>query len=472
MDPKRKKVVDRIQRRLFSLASAHGSIERRINQAKTMDPTFDKPWKKHPHTNPAWRNLGIEPANPDADLTPRDDQGRKYVAHPLGTHVISKNAPKMKGVYVSGKVPVAELEDHMDRIQGAIDRHIGHLKKVKGEHFDELETMDQIHKQRTLYTNPAPYGKYTGWHKSHAGESDQLRGERAEFLRPTKLKDFDGNKDPMSPRDIGGYASPSFNITTVNKIIGRKLKPLKEYKRFGSFLKENSKIPTISGRTVTMSTGVKPPSGQNIGISQRTGKRLFPKDPGPEYRSPTRKAQIATPPKATAPKQPTKEKPKQDCYGELCVNIERAETGSFKNKFIRTVGVPGSSSTAFGPMQITGTTLKDMTTRHPENFPDKDYTKSLIDQSKKFAKYGREPKKKGYEKRWDYGGSGDPKTHDPEKYREVGVGVLKGMAKDIFGEVPKELTPQQREELVTRWRGKSRKDDPRYFGEVDKGYKK
>ena len=44
------------------------------------------------------------------------------------------------------------------------------------------------------------------------------------------------------------------------------------------------------------------------------------------------------------------------------------------------------------------------------------------------------------------------------------------MAKDIFGKVPTDLTSAQREKLVTRWRGKSRTDDPRYFKEVDKAY--
>ena len=47
---------------------------------------------------------------------------------------------------------------------------------------------------------------------------------------------------------------------------------------------------------------------------------------------------------------------------------ERAETGSEKNPFIRTRHAPEKGSTAYGPMQITGTTLRDFLTRYPQHF--------------------------------------------------------------------------------------------------------
>lgn len=66
----------------------------------------------------------------------------------------------------------------------------------------------------------------------------------------------------------------------------------------------------------------------------------------------------------------------KDCVGAFCDAIEQAETGGQKARgeetFIRTTGVPGSSSSAFGPMQITASTLGDMVKRHPDLFPDKD----------------------------------------------------------------------------------------------------
>jgi hypothetical protein len=92
----------------------------------------------------------------------------------------------------------------------------------------------------------------------------------------------------------------------------------------------------------------------------------------------------------------------------------------------------------------------------------------VISQSEKFAMFGAEPKKKGYDKKWDYGGAGDTTLHDNEKYNQMMGGVLRGMAKDIFGEVPENLTPEQTERLVTRYRGAPRSQDKRYFEEVDK----
>ena len=65
-----------------------------------------------------------------------------------------------------------------------------------------------------------------------------------------------------------------------------------------------------------------------------------------------------------------------NCVGAFCDAIEQAETGGQKARgeetFIRTTGVPGSSSSAFGPMQITASTLRDMVNRHSDLFPDKD----------------------------------------------------------------------------------------------------
>ena len=243
-------------------------------------------------------------------------------------------------------------------------------------------------------------------------------------------------------------------------------------KRFSTFLSE-SKINEAVGRKAAIAASIAMMPGMAMGLPpgalKAPGRRV-----GSQTRTPIiQKAPPAIDAKATPPAAAKAPEKKNTCWGELCNALERAETGSFKNKFIRTTGVKGSSSTAFGPAQITGSTLKDSLKRSPKNFPDKDYTKSLIDQSNNFAKYGREPNKSGYEKRYDYGGSGNPKTHDVKKYRQVAVGVLKQKAKDV-GVQPGadgKFTPVQREKLVTAWRGKNRKVDPRYFKEVDSYYK-
>ena len=109
-----------------------------------------------------------------------------------------------------------------------------------------------------------------------------------------------------------------------------------------------------------------------------------------------------------------------------------------------------------------------MLARHPVLFSDKNYVRGVISQSEKFALFGAEPKRKGYDKKWDYGGSGNTELHDNNKYNQMMVGTLKGMAKDIFGEVPENLTTDQTERLVTRYRGATRTEDKRYFQEVDK----
>jgi len=159
-------------------------------------------------------------------------------------------------------------------------------------------------------------------------------------------------------------------------------------------------------------------------------------------------------------------------YGKLCTAIQSAETGSEKDPFIRTRHRPKGGSTAYGPGQITGQTLRDFKNRHPNEFNDVgDYMDNLISQSKKFAKYGAEPKKPGYHKRYDYGGSGELSNKNSELYNKVQRGVVRGMAKDLFGSIPDTLTPKQRERLVTRYRGADRKSDPRYFGVIDKSYK-
>lgn len=187
----------------------------------------------------------------------------------------------------------------------------------------------------------------------------------------------------------------------------------------------------------------------------------------------TTKPKQESPTKVTLSTATTTATEKPDCYGELCAALQQAETGSEKNPWIRTKFRPKGGSTAYGPGQITGQTLRDFNTRYPQNFSDvSDYMKDLISQSEQFAKYGNEPKKKGYDAKWDYGGTGNILLKDSEKYNKVQRGVLMGMAKDIFKTIPENLTAEQREQLVTRYRGATRTQDPRYFGVIDKAYNK
>ena len=96
--------------------------------------------------------------------------------------------------------------------------------------------------------------------------------------------------------------------------------------------------------------------------------------------------------------------------------IARAETGGEDNPWIRTKVAPKKGSSAFGPVQITGTKAKDYATRNlisPESIQFiNDIYGPLTD---KFLKYGKEPDLEGYTPEFDYGGSGD----FPEEYRDA-----------------------------------------------------
>ena len=89
--------------------------------------------------------------------------------------------------------------------------------------------------------------------------------------------------------------------------------------------------------------------------------------------------------------------------------FKNAETRGLEGEdaFIRTKAnlAPGGSS-AYGPVQITGTLVEDMMNRGV--IPDdlKDYSNRFLDQSDLFLKYGNEKGLKGYDPKYDYGGSG------------------------------------------------------------------
>jgi hypothetical protein len=125
-------------------------------------------------------------------------------------------------------------------------------------------------------------------------------------------------------------------------------------------------------------------------------------------------------------------------------------------------------SSAYGPVQINKVTAKDYTTRYPNKFKDqKDYTDKYNAQGGNLLKYGREPNKKGYDARYDYGGKGDlsaPEYHKP--YKKMATTMMRQMDHELKSSNPKSGV----KELVKRWRGKSEQDDPRYYDEFFKAY--
>ena len=117
------------------------------------------------------------------------------------------------------------------------------------------------------------------------------------------------------------------------------------------------------------------------------------------------------------------------------------------NSFIRTKA-KGSGSSAYGPIQLTGNLLKNITTPGIRRFYDvenidTEYHKSLVNQSKLFLKYGGGDYVKYYNKEtgqydgldkedilstYEYGGEGSlgDTDEDREKYKLLGVEMLKG----------------------------------------------
>lgn len=133
--------------------------------------------------------------------------------------------------------------------------------------------------------------------------------------------------------------------------------------------------------------------------------------------------------------------------------ISQAETGSFQDPWIRTTAnkTPGGSS-AYGPVQITGTKAYDYANR---NLLSPEMTEFVMSRygplTDKFLEYGNEPKKKGYDKKWDYGGSGDFTDEDKTNYLKLADEML---AYDYIN------NSQDPDAFIRAWRGTS--DDERY----------
>ncbi len=125
-------------------------------------------------------------------------------------------------------------------------------------------------------------------------------------------------------------------------------------------------------------------------------------------------------------------------------------------------------SSAYGPAQINKSTAKDYTTRYPDKFKDqKPYTDKYIKQGSQQLKYGREPNKPGYDKRYDYGGKGDLSATEYHKpYQTMAKTMMRQMDHELKSQNPKAGV----KDLIQRWRGKSHQDDPRYYDEFFKTY--
>lgn len=139
------------------------------------------------------------------------------------------------------------------------------------------------------------------------------------------------------------------------------------------------------------------------------------------------------------------------------VSVSHAETGGEKNPFIRTKvkDAPGGS-TAFGPVQITGKLAEGA---HKSGYLKKSkefYEKEMKPRYDKMKYHGNNKGKiKDYNPRYDYGGDAE---FDSEKHGKD----YEDFAKEVMAGVAKEAKDDENK-FVEKWRGKSEKDDPKYF---------
>lgn len=155
--------------------------------------------------------------------------------------------------------------------------------------------------------------------------------------------------------------------------------------------------------------------------------------------------------------------PEVDIIEKTYQNFKRAEVGNLEG-FIRTKHAPVEGSSAYGPVQMTRDLVVDMVDNKHITVPDdlKDYTKRFIEQGNNFLKYGKEPNKPGYDKKYEYGEAGDlTSEQDKKDYKKLAKLIIKYHYDLVDGNTDK---------LINAWRfGRfdktqdAKRDDERYY---------
>lgn len=166
-------------------------------------------------------------------------------------------------------------------------------------------------------------------------------------------------------------------------------------------------------------------------------------------------------PSAPAPQPAPTPPPAGDKVALLYHALQYAETGGEKDPFIRTRVAPKAGSTAYGPVQITGSLVRDYLKRKPQLFDEAEteYAQRLVQQADKFARFGKNPKAPGYDPRFDYGGSGELASTPQDRvlYGRVAAKLIGQQLAESGGDLQK---------FIARWRGVPATQDPRYFRKV------
>jgi hypothetical protein len=166
--------------------------------------------------------------------------------------------------------------------------------------------------------------------------------------------------------------------------------------------------------------------------------------------------------------------------------FKNAETRGLEGDaaFIRTnANLAEGGSSAYGPVQITGTLVRDMLDKGV--IPDdlKDYSNRFLDQSDLFLKHGNEKQMKGYDPKYDYGGSGHLTTEqDQADYNRLAKVLIahhyKGAQDEVSKVKPMGFSQAARDpvsSVIGDWRfgvnsKKGRGDDLKYYRRFMEGY--
>ena len=237
-------------------------------------------------------------------------------------------------------------------------------------------------------------------------------------------------------------------------------------KSFLTYLEENkfakaALVGTLGGIGLGLlakpSQNTEPPAPQPVVFTQQT-----------QNTQPTIAPQIQTP----ATPQQTQEKFQfsHPIIGEILGAISRAEHRAV-GEFDHTVHNPkvairtkagGGSSSAFGPYQLTRNTVVDHFKRRPELFSgNEEYVKQFIQQGNKFLKAQTNHPTYGL------GGSGDlsgPEHH--ESHMRMADSVLQSMMADAKINYKDNLTTDELNRTIKRWRGVPEQTDPVYYRTV------
>ena len=151
---------------------------------------------------------------------------------------------------------------------------------------------------------------------------------------------------------------------------------------------------------------------------------------------------------------------------EMYAGLSNAETGGEKNPHIRTkVRTAKGGSSAFGPVQITGTLAKGANKNKYLKKSKDFYEKEMKPRYDKMLYHGNmKGKIKDFDERYDYGGGAefDEKKHG-ENYKTFAKEIMEGVAKEAKGDD---------KEFIKKWRGASKEDDPKYYERVKSGRSK